>query len=193
MANRRDIINHPFTAALIKIKAAQLCRRSDFSQSDRDDLQQEMALYLLRKAHLFDSERGNIEAFLTTALNSWVAMHLRHRAREKRRDGFRAVSLERTTIECDGDAETLGNVIGEADLRRRTHGSGVSPSELIDLRDELHVVLAALTPDERLLVVLVAEHGVAGAARRRNVSRRQIDNAMARMRQRFEDDRLGDC
>lgn len=191
MANSHDIVSHPFTASLIKRKAAQLCRRTDFSRSDSEDLQQEMALYLLEKARLFDAERGNLEAFVTTAINSWVAMHLRHRAREKRRDGFRAVSLEATMIEHDGEADTLGSVVSEADLRRRTRGSGASPLDMVNLRDEARAVLAALAPDERALLAVVADHGPAGAARRLDLSRRKVEGALARMRARFEDKELG--
>lgn len=190
MANSHDIVTHPFTLTLIRIKAAQLCRRSDFSRSDREDLQQEMELYLLRKAHLFDSERGNIEAFVTTSINSWVGMTLRFRARDKRRPGLHAVSLEGTEIESDGEADTLASVLEEADLARRLQHHGLTPSELFDLRDYLHFVLAALSPSERALVALVADRGVASAARTRKVSRRQIENAMARIRARFDDEGL---
>lgn len=190
MANSHEIVTHPFTITLIRIKAAQLCRRSDFSRSDRDDLQQEMELYLLRKAHLFDSERGNIEAFVTTSINSWVGMTLRFRARDKRRPGLHAFSLEGTEIDNDGEADTLAAVLSAADLARRTQHDRLTPSELIDLRDCLHSVLAALSPSERALVALVADRGVAGAARARKVSRRQIENAMARIRARFDDEGL---
>jgi len=190
MANSHKIVTHPFTITLIRIKAAQLCRRSDFSRSDRDDLQQEMELYLLRKAHLFDSERGNIEAFVTTSINSWVGMTLRFRARNKRRPGLHAVSLEGTEIDNDGEADTLAAILSAADLARRTQHHSLKASELVDLRDCLQSVLAALSPSERALVALVADRGVAGAARARKVSRRQIENAMARIRARFDDEGL---
>lgn len=190
MANSHDIVTHPFTVTLIRIKAAQLCRRSDFSRTDRDDLQQEMELYLLRKAHLFDSKRGNIEAFVTTSINSWIGMTLRFRARDKRRPGLHAVSLEETEIENDEEADTLASVLDEADLHRRKQCHSISPSELLELRDCLNAVLAALSPSERALVTLVADRGVAGAARARNVSRRQIKNAMDRIRARFADEGL---
>ncbi|MHC4247365.1 MAG: hypothetical protein ACYSUU_11245 [Planctomycetota bacterium] len=48
-------------------------------------MQQEMRLYLWKKADLFDPSRGNIEAFVTTAINSWVGMQLRRLERLKRR------------------------------------------------------------------------------------------------------------
>ena len=191
MAIAHDVVTHPFTINFIQIKAAQLCRRTDVSRSDRDDMQQDMLLYLWKKAHLFDPARGTIEAFVTTAVNSWVGMELRRRDRQKRREDYRAISLEGTTIECEGDTETLDALLSDADLHRRTQQSGHSPIELIDLRDALRCALSKLSKREHSLLVHVAEHGVASAARKHHVSRRQIENALARMRSRFEDAGLG--
>lgn len=186
MANSHDVVSNPFTQSLIKTKAAQLCRRSDFSRSDLDDLEQGMRLYLLQRSHFFDPQRGSLEAFVTELLKYWVRMELRFRGREKRRGELSAVSLEATEIDCDGESVTLDSLISEADLSRRTQRTARSAIEHLELMDEVRHVFGKLNPAERALVILVADLGVAGAARRRRVSRRQIENAMARMRARFE-------
>ncbi|MEM7622998.1 MAG: sigma factor [Planctomycetota bacterium] len=191
MATRHDVVTHPFTIDLIRIKARQLCRRSDVSRSDQDDMQQEMRLYLWKKAHLFDPGRGNIEAFVTTAINSWVAMHLRGLDRIKRRGDATAISLERTLIENEGDVTSLGSVITDADRGRRNNAGSPDPVESHDLRDAIDHALAQLTGQERSLLEYVAEHGISAAARTRKVSRRQIYNALEGMRSRFEDAGLG--
>lgn len=191
MASSHDVVSHPFTITLIKIKARQLCRRSDFSRSDYDDLRHDMHVYLLQKSHLFDPARGTIEAFVTNALNTWVAMELRYRRRSKRHGGYRAVSLDDLTVENDGDTTTLGAVLGEADGHRRTQAAPLSTIEQFDLREAIAHAMGKLEPDERVLLIHVVKHGVASAARKRGVSRRQIHNAIARMRGRFEDAGLG--
>ena len=197
MSIRTDVVSDPFTANLIRRKAAQLCRRSDFSRSDYDDLRQGMVVYLLEKAHLFDPGRGTLEAFVINAVNTWVRMELRFRARLKRRGEAGAASLEGTSVEFNGEADTLDALVGEADLQRRTHRAGLSPLDRVDLADAVRHALSGLSPSERDLLRHVAEHGVAGTARewsrraQRTVSRRRIQNAVARMRQRFEDAGLG--
>jgi hypothetical protein len=197
MADSHSIVTDPFTRTLIKIKAAQLCRRSDFSRSDYDDLRQSMALYLLEKAHLFDPDKGTMEAFVTNALNTWVGMELRFRARQKRCDGYGAVSLEGTTVEFDGETSTLDVLLHESDLERRTGRCSTSPFEVIDRDEAVHHAFSKLSPEEQELLKHVAEHGVSSAAREwsrrtgRDVSRRQIDNAIALMRVRFEEAGLG--
>lgn len=198
MAESHRIVSESFTRTLIKIKAAQLCRRSDFSRSDYDDLRQGMLVYLLEKAHLFDPARGSLEAFVTNALNSWVKMELRFRSRMKRRGDLDAVSLEDTAVEFNGDADSLDAIVGEADQQRRTRSVPMSPIDLIDLGDAVRHALAQLSEEDQDLLRHVAKHGVAATARewsrRRgaDVSRRRIENAVARMRQRFEDAGLGE-
>ena len=198
MAEPDRIVTDPFTRTLLKIKAAQLCRRSDFSRSDYDDLRQGMVLYLLEKAHLFDPDRGTLEAFVTNALNTWVKMELRFRGRLKRRGDHEALSLEGTAVEFNGGTDTLDALVGEADRHRRTGDAPLSPIEWVDLSDAVGHAASRLSPAELELLKHVADHGVAATAREwarrrgRAASRRQIEGAVSRMRSRFEDAGLGD-
>ncbi|MBN2583216.1 MAG: sigma-70 family RNA polymerase sigma factor [Planctomycetes bacterium] len=190
-SSRDALVSHPFTVNLIRIKARQLCRRSDFSRSDLDDLQQEMRLYLLEKAHLFDAVRGNLEAFVTRTVGTWVAMQLRYRNRTKRRESFKALSLERTPVEYEGGTTSLGAVLLEEDGRRLSRTYPISDIERFELHEAMAHALQNLTSEDRAIIAHVAEHGVASAAREFDVSRRQVLNAMARARESFEKSGLG--
>jgi len=191
MLSRQDVVSNSFTITFIRIKARQLCRRADFSQSDYDDLRQNMRLYLIEKTHLFDSARGNLEAFVTNCINTWVAMRLRHRNRDKRRESYKAVSLERTAVECDGDITTLGKVLLEEDGRRLTQTCPISAVERFELSDAIEFAMQNLEPEDQALLIQVAEHGVTGAAKSLGVSWRQVDNAMKRIRDLFKKAGLG--
>lgn len=191
MAERHDIVSDPFTTNFIRIKARQLCRRSDFSRSDYDDLCQSMRQYLVEKAHLFDPVRGNLEAFVTNAINTWVHMELRYRERNKRRESYKAVSLERTPVECDGDVTTLGQVLLEEDGRRRMQTDPLTCVEQLELRDAVERAMQNVSPEDRPIVIHAAEHGVASAARAFGCSRRQVLNVLARARVHFEKSGLG--
>jgi len=191
MAESHEIVSDPFTVTLIDIKAHQLCRRSDFSQSDYDDLRQDMRLHLLEKAHLFDPARGNIEAFVTSALKTWAAMRLRYRKRQKRSEEYKAVSLEGTPVECDGDITTLGAVLLEGDGRRLTRTYPISPVEHFELREAIEHAMQGLSPEDRALLAEVTEHGITATAKSRGISWRQVNNAMVRIRRHFERAGLG--
>lgn len=196
MAIRHDVVNHPFTAKLIKIKARQLCRRPGFASSDIDECEQEMRLYLWRKSHLYDPSRGRIEAFVTTALRSWIGMELRRRHRLKRWSGSPTFSIERTTIECGGDETSLSAILSEDDGQRHTFRHSPNPLELLILNECARDGRKRLTPEEQNLVDHVTEHGVASASRAwterlgRPFSRRQVGNEMLRIRRKFDDPRL---
>ncbi|MCL4199407.1 MAG: hypothetical protein KJZ69_18090 [Phycisphaerales bacterium] len=196
MATRHDVVDHPSTAELIKSKARQLCRRSDFSKSDLDEFEQEMHTYVWRKSHLYDPDRGSIEAFVTTALKSWVGMELRRCHRHKRWNGRPTVSIDRSMIECEGVRTPLLEVLVVSDGQRHTFRSCPAPLDLLILQERVRHGLAQLTPEERDLLHHVAEHGVARTSREwtrrlgRPFSRRQVGNEMLRIRRKFEDPRL---
>ena len=191
MAESHAIVSDPFTVTFIRIKARQLCRRTDFSRSDYDDLRQAMRLYLLDKAHLFDPTKGTMEAFVTQCVKTWVAMHLRYRGRAKRCESYTTLSLERTLVESGDDTTALGNVLLEDDGRRRTQACPLSPTEQFELREAVDHAMAGLNPHDRAVLTHVAEHGVASAARAFEVSRRQIANTLDRTREHFERAGLG--
>ncbi len=49
MTSRSDVVSNPFTADLIRRKAAFLSRSAGFTRSEEEDLRQEMALFLMTK------------------------------------------------------------------------------------------------------------------------------------------------
>jgi len=150
-----------------------------------------MRLYLFQKAHLFDPTRGNIEAFVTNALKTWVAMELRYRKRGKRSESYRAVSLEGTPVECEGDVTCLGAVLLEEDGSRRLQVQTISPTEQFELREAINHVMVNLAPQDRELITSVVANGITATARALGVSWRQVANAMARIRCEFEKAGLG--
>lgn len=193
MANRHDVVFHPFTRKHIRIKALQLCARSDFSKSDFPDLKQEMLMHLWRKAHLFDPDRASIETFVTRITRSCIGMILRRRDRMKRRGDIDAISLECTLIEHDGVTDMLKSVLDDADFARRTQQDRRHPIDLYVLQESVRQVFRSLTPDQQELVLHIAEHGMSSASRewtrreQRKVTRHEIEKRVLQIRSRFED------
>jgi hypothetical protein len=181
-----SLLFDPFTTTYIRIKARQLCSRTDFSLTDDQDLRQEMRLHLIEKAHLFDPQRGNLEAFVTQCINSWVGMQLRYRDRCKRSEEYKAVSLERTEVLCDGVIDMLGDVLLEEDGGRRTRTYAMSAIEDFELRDAMEFVLNNLKPRDLKLLKYVAEHGPSGAPQAIGLTRAQVDESLARIREIME-------
>ncbi|MBN1512119.1 MAG: hypothetical protein JXB13_08900 [Phycisphaerae bacterium] len=188
---RERIVSDPSIERLIGIKAHQLCRRRDFSRSDYDDLRQDMRLHLLRKAHLFDPARGSLRTFVHNALTSWAAMELRYRGRAKRCEQFKAVSLERTPVQCDSMSAMLGDVLLERDGQRLPQNDSLSSIEQLELGDAIQHAMENLSSEDRAILIHVAEHGITSAARAFHRTRHRVLKAIARARIHFENAGLG--
>jgi len=191
MSTPRSLVTDPFTTNFVRLKARQLCLRTDYSRSDFDDLTQGMLLHLVEKQHLFDPARGSVEAFVTTAVTSWIRMELRYRGRDRRRGDIGALSLEGITLTVDGETEPLGKLIEGADLLRRTLGNQTAAADLIEIADAVGHALRGCSRPEQALLRQVVSLSVTGTARRRRVSRRKIERSLAGMRARFEESGLG--
>lgn len=184
-ASAHDIVAHPFTTTFIQIKARQLARRSDFSRSDADDLQQDMLLHLLEVADQYDSARGNVEAFVTHVIKTWIMQLLRDKKAEKRGGLRQSTSLDHTFVDSDGSETTRAASVTDADHQRRLQDAVPCATELLETRDELAHMLSCLSAKQRDLVMHVAEHGVLNASRRFGISRRQVRKQIHAIRQIF--------
>jgi len=171
MTSRSDVVSHPFTADLIRRKAMFLSRSAGFARAEEEDLRQEMALFLLTKADLFDASRGSIQAFATSVVTSWIGMEVRRRKGVKRRAAALTLSLDEEHPGSRTRRSSIGERMNDADGGRRTGTTPRTPAEEAAIRDEAALVDAMLTPRERILLRDVAELGITGAARKRKVSR----------------------
>jgi RNA polymerase sigma factor (sigma-70 family) len=190
MASSHPVVTHPYAATLIRIKARQLCRRTDFSRCEVEDLQQSMRAYLIEKAPLYDPARGNLEAFITNLVNTWVGLELRRRGREKRRLAHRNVSIDSTTMEYDGEQTPLSQMLGEADLLRRLGRQPESDTDRLEVREALQHAIAQLLPEQRALLLDVVKTNVVTAAERHGVSPSTVRRRLNQMRDIFRDARF---
>ena len=186
MAERHPVVTHPYAATLIRIKARQLCRRTDFARHELPDLQQSMRKYLLEREPGFDPARGNVEAFITMLINTWVAMELRHRSREKRRLAHRDVSLDSTLIEHDGDYVPMASVLTEDDFLRRLHGTAEpTDADRREVREAIQHALRGLTAEQRELLADVVDTDQSTAAIKHGVSPSTVGRRLQAMRDTF--------
>jgi len=135
-----DFVLTDYARKLIRFKARQLCRLHSFSKSDEEDLQQELWLAVVNQAGNFDPARASLNTFIDRVVNTAVAMILRDRQRQKRSNGFQAMSLDRTPADGHGN-EPLSAKVSKDDLARRV---GVEPTDETDRRETAEAVASAL-------------------------------------------------
>ncbi len=124
-----DAIISDHTERLIACKAGQICRRQEFGAAERDDVQQDLWLHLMTKAHYFDPQRGSPHAFVERVVCSGVSVILRQRRRQRRLPWSQAISLEGACKKIDGRSTPIREGLSQEDLRRRLGTSDLNDVE----------------------------------------------------------------
>ena len=192
---------HPVHAALtsqyvrqlLQVKARQLTGHRGFNPSEQLDLQQDLAVHVLKQAHHFDPSRACVNTFIARVVDSAVAMLLRDRRRLKRAAGFRSRSLEEALFHGERGTGSLAELLDEADGCRRSGGEPVSDQERSDLRADTQRVLADLPPELQEIAARLVNATEAAIARDMGISRRQVRNAVEMIRAQFLRLSLDDC
>ena len=187
----RNALLTAYAQSLIKFKARQLSRKPGFSRSDEEDVSQELTAHLLTQAGLYDPKRGSANTFADRVIKSAIAMLLRDRRRQKRAAGFTAQSLEQTYVRQDQGIASLRDVLGLADLYRRT-GAGDDDERRAETVAAVIEAFQSLPPDLQDLCRRLIDGTAASAARELGISRRQFRNAIERVRHHFEASGLED-
>ena len=175
---------------LIKFKALELLRRPEFHGVELEEVQQELALHVAQKAHLFDPKRGYAESFITVVVDTAAAIMCRSRSRLKRGAGLQPQSLEGSALLNEGEETSLLDLLVEDDLHRHHGGRGsADPCERVDLADALE----HLPPLLRRVAQLFMNDGCeASIARDMGMSRRQVRKAIDELRGHFRQSDLSE-
>lgn len=175
-----------YAKRLLKVKARQLVRRSEFRRFERSDIEQELATYVIQKAHLYDTARSSVHTFIARVVDSAVAIMIRHQHRVKRAAGLSAWSLDGTVFGKDEDVTPLSALITETDLCRRHSRRPLSRQRRHELEADLHTAMKGLSPDLQEIALRLMGGSEVSIARDLGISRRQVRNAMAKVREHFE-------
>lgn len=171
----QQLVHHEYAQTSIRVKAQQLCRRADFTRSERADVEQDLWLHLLTQAQNFDPDRSTLNTFIDRMVNSAAAHLVRRRECEMRADGFRTQSLDASPLSQDHPKKSLRSSLSPNDGTRRTFS--VPKSDLADFEDReaLRFALASMPADVRdLCSRVMGGETPAALARQLGISRRQI-------------------
>jgi RNA polymerase sigma-70 factor (ECF subfamily) len=155
----------PFAKVIIRRKARLLVGRVGFTEQDREDLEQELALRLLRSLRLFNPERGHVNIFITTIVD---------------REGDR-ILRERLTKKRYGGAVTM-------DIASNGELNDPRPSDQcrVDMANDMAEVMKRLPDDLYALAERLKIQPVSRASRDLGVPRRTLRDKVRRLRRCFE-------
>ncbi len=178
-----DAVLAAYPRNLIKNKAERLSRQRGFFHREEDDLRQELTLRLLAELQRFDPKRGDLNPFINCVVETAAGMIARERKRLKRGGGVPPVSLDQAVSTRDEHGATLASQLTPLDLGRRL---GLVPAQPIPTAT-VQAAIASLLPEDQDVCRELMAGTTSSAARRPGTSRRQIGNAMQRIRKALEE------
>lgn len=176
---------------LIRERVKRLIGRHGFTASDRDDLEQDMALHLLECLRRQQQPIDAPEGFFRKVIADYAVTLVRRRKAEKR-DHHRLSSLHDKVLDEDGEYVERARVIPEDHVQTRLHTASRSRLDEVELVDDVAAVLAKLPPDLRDLCERLKHHSITEVARQLGVPRTTLHDAIRRLRQHFEEAGLRD-
>ncbi|GIW90232.1 MAG: hypothetical protein KatS3mg109_0664 [Pirellulaceae bacterium] len=180
-----------YARSLIKIKAAQLCKRRDFQGVDPEDLQQEFLLALVKASAHFDPKRASPNTFACQVINSETAMLIRSRRARSRGNGRAVVSLDQEIASAGRTSYTLGQLVSARDVERRTGSPAVDRVEQAHTAEAVQWALSQMPSELREVCRLLMCGTVASTARKMGVSRRRVQKQIEKIRHFLEKSGLG--
>lgn len=181
-----------YAVRIIKYKARQLVGRVGFTESDRQDLEQEMVFDLLRRLPKFKPERAQRNTFIARVVEHKVATII-----EAQKAGMRDYRLcpcslnDRFENEEGGSVERI-DTINQDDYLQRTGNLSRPISDLRGLSIDVRNAVEKLPPELRDLCKRLQVESVTEISRDTGIPRGTIYESIKKLRTLFEDAGLKD-
>lgn len=181
-----------YAVRIIKYKARQLVGRVGFTESDRQDLEQEMVFDLLRRLPKFKPERAQRNTFIARVVEHKVATII-----EAQKAGMRDYRLcscslnDRFENEEGGSVERI-DTINQDDYLQRTGKLSRPISDLRGLSIDVRSAVEKLPPELRELCKRLQTESVTDISRDTGIPRGTIYESIKKLRKLFEDAGLKD-
>ncbi len=177
----------PYAAGLIRFKARQLVGKAGFSAWDREDIEQELTLDLLRRLPKYNPKRAQLNTFIARVVEHRLASLI-----EAQKAGIRdyrrcRCSLNECFEDADGRSVERVDTFDQEDYLLRTGGQSRPSEELSALAIDVAAVLEGLPHELRNLCRRLQEETVTEISRGTGVPRGTIYESIKKLREIFKD------
>jgi RNA polymerase sigma-70 factor (ECF subfamily) len=175
-----------FADRLIRRKARELITRFGFSPADREDIEQDLRLLLIRRFDKFDPSVAHYNVFVTTVIERFTATIIEHREAESRAPERSGGSLSRLIDDGDGNQIEKGATLTEDQHALRTGVKFRSDEHLRALAADVADLLNGLSSELFDICRRLQSNTVSGVARELGIPPSTLRDALQRLRPQFE-------
>jgi RNA polymerase sigma-70 factor (ECF subfamily) len=170
---------------VVRAKAMSLAGTYGFSQSDRDDIGQELLLDSIVRLRKFDPAKSSRGCFVRRIVNNRVATLIEGQMAGRR--DYRACrsSLSDPIDFGVGESVELGDTVSGDDYEGRMGRCALSSSERTELQIDVARLIAALPAELAAVAVVLKSAGVVEAGRRLGLSRSTLYRRLTPIRAAF--------
>ena len=177
----------PYAAGLIRFKARRLVGQAGFTASDREDIEQELTLDLLRRLPKYNPKRAQLNTFIARVVEHRLASLI-----EAQKAGIRdyrrcRCSLNECFEDADGRSVERVDTFDQEDYLLRTGAQSRPSEELNRLAIDVAAVLETLPPELRELCRRLKAETVTEISRDTGVPRGTIYESIKKLREIFKD------
>jgi len=172
---------------LIKFKARQLVGHYGFNQTDRDDIEQDLAADLCLRLDRFDPARGKLKPFVDHLIKKAIATIIEHKLAAKRDYRCEQYSVDSSVCDSDGKENPRADVMDQNEAARRLSQPKRRFVRQADLALDLADFLLRLPPELRELSEHLKVMSPTEIARMTGRSRGAIYDRITLLRGLFED------
>lgn len=187
---------HPFrelpeyAAKIIHSKAKKLVGCYGFTASDREDIGQELAMFLWSRLRHFDARKGKLKPFIDHQIKKGIATLIEHRLSGKRDYRREGASLCGPIRDGDGDEVQRINLVDETEGARRLGIVRQRPCRRADMAMDVNALLGRLRPELRDLGEQLLGMTITEISRETGTPRGTLYERRRELRRVFEDARL---
>lgn len=176
-----------YAARVIRHKAKHLVGTAGFTESDRDDLEQEMMLDVITRLPKFDANKGTPKTFVARIIERKISKLIRHRTSDMRDYRREAFSLNENMEDGDGGSVERGDLVSRESIDPVVASNSRSGVDEMAFLQDMEAVLSGLPGHLRRLCEILKTGTVSDAAREMGIPRTTLHDHVTKLRSLFED------
>ncbi|MEN6358245.1 MAG: hypothetical protein ABFD83_14325 [Armatimonadota bacterium] len=171
-----------YSVHLIRYKAQRLIGYLGLTESDREDIEQDLAIHLRQNLPKHDASRGSLKTFINCVLDNRVKAIIKSRSCSTLDVRMHAYSIDAAAESARFDEFTMADILDTDDYQIMLGNVNRTLIEMVELRIDVRRAVSSLPEDLQKVCKLLSYTTVTAAARELGIKRSKLYEMMRRLR-----------